>query len=69
MMLLRPLLFTALDCLPLWITSRGKVLLRFVHETTGVKSITVGIGHASVHEPGKKREKKVTTHHRLGCFI
>ena len=56
-MLLR-LLFTALDRLPRWITS---LLLRFVHEITGIKLITERIGHASDHEPGKKDgEKKYT---------
>ena len=63
-MLLRRLL---LDCLPQWITRWGKPLLGFVHEITGIKLIAVRIGHASVHEAGKKKagEKSIRTHHRL----
>jgi hypothetical protein len=60
MMLLMLLLFTALDCLPLWITSRwGKLLLRIVHEITGIELITERIGH------GKKRGEKERAHHRF----
>ena len=59
-MLLRLLLFTAFDCLPLWITGgRGKLLLRVVHEITGVKLIVERIGHSLVHGAGKKDGKKI----------
>jgi len=58
MLLLR---FTALDGLPLRITSHwGKLLLRFIHEITGIELIIERIGHASVHERGKSQGKKVT---------
>ena len=60
------LLFTALNCLPLWITTshRGKLLLRVVHEITGVELVIVRIGHASVHEAGEKDGKKEIRTHR-----
>ena len=67
-MLLVLLLF---NCLPLWITARhwGKLLLllRVVHEITGVELSIERIGHCSVHEPGKKDGKKEIRTHR--CFI
>ena len=54
---LRALLFTALDCLPLWITSRRRMLLLgLVHEIPGAKWIIERIGH-------EKRGIKVRTHH------